>query len=214
VGQRPGKADYVLVLGGSPRIRPFVAAEILRAGLAQRALISHVKWPQDDLNDLVPPDHEVCRRVLLQSGVAAERISFLGHDHRTTYDEASSLTRFLATQPDARVLVVTNDFHTRRARWIFTRLLGPRADAVSFVSAPSEHYQADNWWRSEEGLGFIVGENLRFLFYVLWYDPAARWELIAALAACGLAIFLFRRRKTKSGALTEEATDETQMKHG
>ena len=195
VGGRPRKAAYVLILGGAPRIRPFVAAEILHAGLAERALISHVKSPHDDLGDLLPPDHELCRRVLLQSGIAAEKVSFLGHDQRTTYDEAGALARFLAAEPDARVLIVTNDFHTRRARWIFTRLLGARADAVSFISAPSERFQADNWWRSEEGLEFIVGENLRFLFYVLWYDPATRWGVIAALLACGLAIFFVRRRK-------------------
>jgi uncharacterized SAM-binding protein YcdF (DUF218 family) len=215
VGEHPRPAAYVLVLGGSPRIRPFVAAEILRAGLAGRALISHVKSAHDDLSDLLPPDHEICRRVLLQSGIAADKISYLGHEHGTTYDEACSLSRFLATAPDARVLIVTNDFHTRRARWIFTRLLGPRAGAVSFVSAPSEQFQADNWWRSEEGLDFVVGENLRFLFYVLWYDPITRWASLAALAAAGLAIFLFcRRQQQNPERRTNGATDGTRIKHG
>src|SRR6516162_5700003 len=39
--------DYVMVLGGNVQIRPFVAAALLNAGLARKALVAKIKGSGD-----------------------------------------------------------------------------------------------------------------------------------------------------------------------
>ena len=43
VGGQPVRADYVMILGGGAATRPFVAAALVRAGLAHKVLLAHVK---------------------------------------------------------------------------------------------------------------------------------------------------------------------------
>jgi len=64
-------------------------------------------------------------------------------------------------------------------------------DQVSFFSAPSTGFQTDNWWRSEEGFLMILGENLKFLLYLLYRGRLAWW--IVGIAAVGALMFARRR---------------------
>jgi uncharacterized SAM-binding protein YcdF (DUF218 family) len=180
VGQRPREADYVFILGGGAEVRPFVAAAIVRAGFAKTALVSHVKPSAEDGDDLLFVEHEVTSAVLRKRGLRPEQIVVLGHDHLTTYDEACSLGDFLREHPKAKVLVVTNDYHTRRARWIFARVLGPRMADVTFVAAPTEAFDLRWWWRNDKGFTMILAENLKFFFYWFRYSPWP-WVVMAVI---------------------------------
>lgn len=192
VSESPRKSDYVLALGGEPALRPFVALTLLQAGFAQQILVSQVLTLP---GGLYPPDHELSARAYRAAGVPPEKLIPLGRDNQATYDEACALAAFLETRPDVRVLVVTSTFHTRRARWIFRQALGARADALCWVAAPEELYQAGNWWRTREGLIFVPSENLRFFYYLWRYSAALRWTSIAAaLLITTVAIWITRRR--------------------
>jgi uncharacterized SAM-binding protein YcdF (DUF218 family) len=133
VGQQPTKAEYVMVLGGDPESRPFAAAAILRVGLARRALLSHIERPPSDQSQFGLAEHELARQVLLRRGVAERQITVIGQKHDSTFDEAQSLASFLKERSAAKVLIVTSDFHTRRARWVFRRCLGEFAAQTAFV---------------------------------------------------------------------------------
>jgi len=193
VGTAPGPADCVIVLGGGEETRPFVAAALVKAGLARRVLVSQtVSSPQGAAGTRLPA-HEISRRVLRHRGVAEQDIVMLEPPAANTYEEALALGAFLDASPGARVSVVTSDYHTRRARWVFRHVLGQRATQLSFVSAPNEEFFAANWWQSPEGFIDVVGEYLKFAFYVLRYSPLC--DAILAGAACLLlAAFAYRRR--------------------
>lgn len=106
----------------------------------------------DVIDGIVPADHELNRRVLLKRGVAAADVAILPAAAASTYDEAVALAAFLQKRPNASVIVVTNDCHTRRSRWVFTRVLGEHAGQVSFVSAPTDEFPMDRWWRSQRNI--------------------------------------------------------------
>jgi uncharacterized SAM-binding protein YcdF (DUF218 family) len=187
VGEPPTKAEYVVVLGGDVNVRPLVAAALFRAGLAAKVLVSDSAAATDRPEDRLLSEPEVLRRVLLARGVPDHAIVFLGKHNRTTYDEARALEAYLQGAPPARVSVVTSDYHTRRTRWIFRQVLGPRAAALCFVSAPSDDFRAENWWQTEHGFVAIIVENLKFLFYLLRYGHLQDGIVIAVallLAAC------------------------------
>jgi len=202
VGARPPAAscDFVMVLGGDPNTRPYVAAALVRAGLARQVLLSRVADSVGPHGTLVP-EHELSRRVLLARGVPASDIILLDREATTTHDEAHALADFLKDHPAARMAVVTNHFHTRRARWVFRQVLGNgssaggKAPVLCFVSAPTDDFSLDRWWETEDGFMTVLGENLKLVFYVFYYDRRA--DLLGALAliaALGGYVALTRRR--------------------
>lgn len=166
VGESPVKADYVMVLGGGPNIRPFAAAAIFRAGLAPTVLISHTMPSASDVDAGVPADVEMSRAVLRRRQVPDERIIAVGQGNASTHDEARALAAYLQRHPAQRVLIVTHDFHTRRAARIMRRCLAGQPVEVVMVSAPSERFRLDAWWRTEEGFVTVLGENLKLLAYL------------------------------------------------
>lgn len=186
VGQRPRYARYVMVLTGDERSRPLLAAALLKAKLAQHALITEVAMTPYETVPAGLPYHEVNCRVLQKRGIARSDITMLLPPARTTYDEARALAAFLRNRPDARVLVVTNDYHTRRSRWVFDRVLGQQAAQISFVSAPTDDVRRDCWWQDEIGFVRVVAEYFKLAFYVVCYGYVGHW-----LAACaGLALVI------------------------
>jgi uncharacterized SAM-binding protein YcdF (DUF218 family) len=204
VGERPAKADYVLVLGGDVNVRPLVAAALVRAGLAKTVLVSHVDFPPGGDDGIVKPQHKTVCEVLRRRGVPEQNITVLGHRNRVTYDEATSLATYLSAAPQARVLVVTSNYHTRRARWIFRQVFGERMASISFVSAPVDSFSADNWWQNQEGFTTILGENIKILGSLLFYRPltCAAGAMAAMICLLGM-ILLIRSRRTRAARASQ-----------
>ena len=153
--------DDLLVLGGDSETRPLAAAAIIRAGLAQRVLVPQVKASGDVIDGIFPPPHEIVRQVLLQSGVGPDQIQLLPMEVDSTDREAQCLSDHLQRHPGLRVAVVTNDYHTRRTRLVFSRVCGPYAASLSIVGAPTDGYNPTNWWQYESGFVQYVNEYLK-----------------------------------------------------
>ena len=85
-----------------------------------------------------------------------------------TFDEAQALADYLDHNPDCSVSVVTTSWHTRRARWTFDKALEGRSSQIHFVAAPTERFDENNWWTTEEGI-FIVNEYIKLGYYCLKY---------------------------------------------
>jgi uncharacterized SAM-binding protein YcdF (DUF218 family) len=195
IGVRPTKADYVMLLTGDEQTRPFVAAALLKAGLAKQAIVTTIAAVSEAGPRLLPPSHEIVRQVLLKRGIADQNIIVLPDTATTTYGEANALAAFLRYRPGARVIVVTSDYHTRRSRWVFLRTLNDRAMNLTFVSAPTDEFDIEHWWQSQAGSAAIMAEYLKLPFYVVCYGHTGYW-----LAACGglaLLAYWIRRRKTQ-----------------
>lgn len=200
VGERPEKADYVMVLTGDEETRPFTAAALLKAGLARKVLVTEAAATPLVTDHILPPSHEICRQALLKRGIAPNDIVVFPAAAAATYDEAIALADFLRNRPAIRVIVVTSDYHTRRSRWVFARTLAGRAKQISFVSALTDEFTMESWWQAEAGCVAIVAEYLKLAFYVFRYGHAGYW-----LAACGglaLVARWIRRRETASNRST------------
>ena len=180
VGQPPQNADYVMLLNGDENTRPFSAAALVKSGFAKSVLITELKNTSAETGSLLPPYHEINRQAILKRGIAPGDITILPGSASTTRDEAEALAAFLQDRPNARVLVVTSDYHTRRTRWVFRATLGAQSRRLSFVSAPSDGYNRDRWWQDEEGFLAIGSEYLKLPFYLVCYGYLGYW-----LAACG-----------------------------
>lgn len=167
VSEAPRPVDAVLVLGGGVDTRPFVAAALVKKGLAKRVLLPSVKPTQDAVDGTHPDEVTITRKVLLARGVPEECITVLPGEVNSTEDEANVLNRILQSQPGITVAVVTSDFHTRRARGIFRAVLGARIKQVHFVAAPTDGFGSSDWWQCEEGTCTYLNEYAKLIVYTL-----------------------------------------------
>ena len=166
-GDRPQKADAILVLGVSFS-RSFQAAELYRQGLARKIYVSvPVREDQyrllDEAGVAFPREEEVVRQVLLKKGVPASAIEYLGKDSISTAAEAQA-ARALFAKGAPRLLVVTSPYHLRRTRMTFSDAL-PAADIRVIATSYDPFPQA--WWKDQSAARNVLLELAKITFYQL-----------------------------------------------
>ncbi len=212
VGTPPRPVDCAMVLGGDVQSRPFVAAALVRVGLARKVLLVRGVARPENEDRIVLREDELARQVLLRRGVPEQDVVVLDRICDHTYDEAQALQEWLAAVPGARVAVVTSFYHTRRARWIFDRVLADSASQICFVSAPCDEFPTERWWQHPSGVVAVASEYLKLAFYAVRYGYAGYWVAAGAIVAAGAWLW-FRRRK-RSGripAAGENAADRSSV---
>ena len=166
-GDRPQKADAILVLGGGYS-RPFQAADLYRQGFARKIYVSVPGREDqhrllDEAGIAFPREEEVVRQVLLKKGVPASAIEYLGKDLISTAAEAQA-ARDLFAQGAPRLLVVTSPYHLRRARMTFSDTL-PAADIRVIATSYDPFPQA--WWKDQSAARNVLLELAKITFYQL-----------------------------------------------
>ena len=145
--------DVAVVLSGSPVTRSLAAADLYKQGKVGKILV--IPEPPEEgrvqlialglLDPNVPP---LSKRILLASGVPADRIKFLSEPADGTIVEARKVQRFFELEGErpARVVVVTSKFASRRARYVFREVLGK--GGVTVLAWPSQYdsFEPDGWW--------------------------------------------------------------------
>jgi uncharacterized SAM-binding protein YcdF (DUF218 family) len=148
----PEKADAVLVLAGDNRgARITRAAELVRAGYAPVALIS---GPMEiyGVNEA-----DLAIQYAVRHGAPAAYFEPVYRPALSTLDEAHGFAIEIRERKMHKILLVTSDYHTRRAVSIFRRILG-RDIAVQPVSAPDRYFHAETWWQNREGQKIVFYE--------------------------------------------------------
>jgi uncharacterized SAM-binding protein YcdF (DUF218 family) len=207
VGQLPERTDYVVVLPGDAERRPFVAAALINAGLAGKALIpSNLPGP-DVIDGITLPAEEVIRQVLLARGVPESRIVVLPGESTNTADDLAIVFKYLSERPEASVAFVTSAIHTRRARWTIRRVMQQYRQfrgKVVMVSAPNPLFGAADWWRYPNGFLAVTTEYIKLFFYWCRYGLGCYW-LAGAFAAL-FAFCAYRRLRIRRALGNPETT--------
>ena len=161
-------ADLIVVLPSDVTTRPFRAAQLYRRGLAPRVVVPRVADGPAVRMGLMPNPTDVIVGILKREGVPASAITVLGDAPVTsTADEARAVRNHLLEHPARRLLLVTSDYHTRRARFAFRRALSGLGVEVLAVGAPHDTFGDRDWWRSESGLVAYFEEYVKLLYYVV-----------------------------------------------
>jgi uncharacterized SAM-binding protein YcdF (DUF218 family) len=158
-GQEPFHADLIVVLGGDDRgYRILKAAELVKQGFASKVLVSapyccygHVE------SDLAIP-------FAVRHGYPEDWFIPFPIQGTSTATEAQEVLRELDRRRVGRFLVVTSNYHTRRAGRIYRKLVP--ADRFRMIAAPAWKFTPDSWWTEREG------EKLLFLE---WSKTVASW---------------------------------------
>jgi uncharacterized SAM-binding protein YcdF (DUF218 family) len=160
----PQPADVILVLAGDGAGRYSHAVELQKRGFAERIILdvdarpgmfgkSQADLAIDFLREQGSPGSEICP-------VCAD----------STFGEAADVKGCLAQRKVNSVLIVTSDFHTRRALSIFQKRLPQYEWSVAAASAP--YHDADQWWRHRRWAKSALDEWEKYL----WWEFVDRWR--------------------------------------
>lgn len=152
----PAPADAVLVLAGDGYGgRILKGAELVRQGFAPRAFVSG------------PPgfygSHECDLAIpfAVNRGYPESIFVPLPHEGRSTREEARLTLPELRRRGVRKLIVVTSDYHTRRAGVAFRAAGGDMN--VRMVAARDEVFEADRWWKTREGQKCVFFEVTKTL---------------------------------------------------
>jgi len=139
----PRHADAVLVLAGdSSGHRILKGAELVRQGFAPKVIVS---------GPMYYGAHECEPAIALaeRAGYPASYFVHFEHDANSTEEEARAVGPMLRSLGAGQVLLVTSDFHTRRAGRCFAR----RYPDITFdvVAASDAHFTPTGWCMIAKG---------------------------------------------------------------
>ncbi len=157
-------ADAILVIGDDNFYadRATEAAQLFRQGVAPVVVASGRRLrPSAGISELMEHD-------LIERGVPKDKIERFSHDAADTREEAKALRSLARGKGWKSVVVVTSNYHTRRARYIFERVFSP-AVTVTVASARDGDFDPEHWWEKRHSIKCFLGEWVGMV--------AAMWEL-------------------------------------
>ena len=164
---RPAAA--ILVLQGGLVFRDSEAAELYRAGLAPRLIISRDVPPASiaaarAMGIEYPVNHELSVQVLRRLGVPDEAVVTLERPVRNTVEELTQAYAYIGpgTEP---VIAITSPYHTRRVSLVWQRVSGGRRP-ILLAPARAEPFDPDAWWGNRDYTLALVREYLGLLAFV------------------------------------------------
>jgi uncharacterized SAM-binding protein YcdF (DUF218 family) len=152
----PEKADIALVLAGDGEgNRILAAAQLARRGFISQILVSGPSGVYGQYEcDLAIP-------FAVKAGYPASYFLHFENNARSTQEEARDAILRLHQLGAHKVLLVTSDYHTRRAGKIY-RTAAPDLQFV-VVAAPDTSFTAGGWWHNRQGEKIAFNEWLKTL---------------------------------------------------
>ena len=145
------RADAIVVLAGELPTRAVEAALLYKAGVASRVISTNEKIADGlpaacALGIDLPTQNELNDRILTTLGVPGAAILHYPEVTVATRDEVAAIARLLGAHPEIRsLLLVTNGYHSARARRYFARCL----PGITVSVHPPRHEEYDHLhpWR-------------------------------------------------------------------
>jgi len=161
------KADAIVILGGGIENRPFAAARLFHDGVAPQILYMDVKLNAAEELGVTLSEKEETRRILLSNNVPETAITLIGSSVGSTYDESRAVRAWLEKSGAKSIVIPTDVFHTRRARWVFRKELRGTKTQIHVVAVDPRRYKINDWWRHEEGVIAFQNEIIKSIYY--WF---------------------------------------------
>ena len=171
------QADAIVVLSGAAdhAQRALGGATAFKNGVANRVILTNddQRGGWDDKEKGNPYFIDRSEQELLGHGVPLEAIEKLPNIVRGTDEEAELLVRLAVERGYRGLVIVTSDYHSRRALWTFDRAVS-RSDShlsIGLIRSPSGARYPDRytWWMSLRGWRSVGAEYLKIGYYWVFY---------------------------------------------
>jgi uncharacterized SAM-binding protein YcdF (DUF218 family) len=162
VDESPKPSDAIVMLSDDnyQGDRAARAAELYKAGWAPRVIASgRLLRSYAGVAELEQHD-------LQSHGVPEGAIVKLAAADLNTREECAGIGQFAYSRGWKRILLVTSNYHTRRARYICSRVMQPGTTLVVSAARDAD-YDPDTWWHTRQGTKIFFGEAVGF-FVAMW----------------------------------------------
>jgi uncharacterized SAM-binding protein YcdF (DUF218 family) len=165
VVDKPSHSDLIVVLAGETNYRPARGLELLRQGYAPRVLLNVPASSQIFGSNEI----ELAKRYINGLPESAA-ITICPVEGLSTKNESRDVAKCLAHETALRILIVTSEFHTRRALSIFRREIPEKSFSVAAVHDSTQF--GVRWWIHRQWAKTCLDEWLR----LLWWNTVERWS--------------------------------------
>jgi uncharacterized SAM-binding protein YcdF (DUF218 family) len=167
VDEPAAHADAIVVLSDDNFYadRATHAAQLFRQGVAPVVVASGRRLrPDAGISELMVHD-------LVERGVPKDKIERLSHNADSTMEEAELIGKLAKERGWKGLVIVTSNYHTRRTRYIFEKVL-PSGITATVASAPDGDFDPRKWWEKRKSVKLFVHELAGYV--------DAMWELRTA----------------------------------
>ena len=165
VVDEPTKSDAIVVLAGETDSRPELALKLLNRGFAPHVFLDAER--RNLIYDELLVD--IAQRYV-EARNESSRVSVCAIEATSTVSEVHDVDRCLRSVGAHKVLVVTSEFHTRRARMILRH--GLPDYEVHIAAARNEWQFGEKWWSRREWAKTTFDEWLK----IVWWQAVDRWR--------------------------------------
>jgi uncharacterized SAM-binding protein YcdF (DUF218 family) len=163
------KVDLITAVSG-PEYRIVYAADLYKKGLAKTLFFTGGYSEKNQRYEAAWSEY-----LATINGVPEEAIQTDDATVISTYQEAVELKKYIDAHPEGNykvVTVVTDPYHTRRAKWAYEKVFGSQ---VQIRMAPVPFAQtgySKKWWTSSKTIKMVSEEYFKLAFYKLRYQVA------------------------------------------
>lgn len=126
--------------------------------IEEEGFVSCCKWYENSL------------RILEMYGVPPAQVWAVdAEDVFDTVSEAQTLKPFLDTHGVNTLIITTSKFHTRRARYVWRKVM-EKEQGIYSSAAADDPFDPDNWWQHGRQVKQVMGEYGGMAYY-LWKRP-------------------------------------------
>ena len=159
------KVDALVVLDGDypEHERLLHAVQLWQQGYAPRIILSAklADWQTYE-------DYPAWRHAMKLNMLPADALFVVGHNADSTKEEAHKLLPFMQEHGIKQIIVVTSNYHTRRAKKVFKEVWADSDVQFSITAADSPKFHPAEWWKRRT--------DSRMFFYefskTVWYGIA------------------------------------------
>ncbi len=156
--QEPRSADVIIVLGGDGTgARALKGCQLLDRGLANQIWISGAN------SFYGKAESELAVEFVGKHGCPVDKITALKNPVDSTRDEAIAIGKMMRDRGFKKYLLVTSNFHTKRAGKVF-RENSPDLEAI-VVAADDDEFPVDHWWQIRRARKTAFYEWLKTVSY-------------------------------------------------
>jgi uncharacterized SAM-binding protein YcdF (DUF218 family) len=169
------RSDALLVLGGGEPGRAWGGADLYNQKMAEYVIVTKEK-PTFAETELTKRGIELVDgrgnyiRVLRGMGVPENKIVAIDTPTEDTFDELLVVRDLCLERNWKSLIIVTANYHTRRARMAARYIFGPDFQ-VSVASSPHGGMSRDTWWKTRADVRTFLIEFEKLVAYTLYIGP-------------------------------------------
>lgn len=147
-------SDVIVLLGGGDDGRITRAGELYEAGYAEYVYITSAHASEVDYHALNTEYY----------GIPDEAIIY-HEDANSTFEDAESTFDLMHNEGFESAIIVTSDYHIKRARMIFNRL---NSDSFTLYFAGAPNHAGERWFETERWYQLWWSEFIKYWGYELY----------------------------------------------